>query len=844
MARVSESDIAAIRENADIVAVIGRDVQLSQRGKEFVGLCPFHPDHKPSLQVSPRKGIYKCFSCGAGGDVFKYLIQHDGVEFLEAVRYVAEIQGYNIEFTGEDRAKAQETADLYNALDIAARLFQRAFNSNSPAQDYLFGRRKIDPEIAKDFGIGFAPREWDYLLQSIGPGSNADISFGTLERAGLIHARRDRSGFYDYFRGRLVFPITDLTGRVIGFSGRDLTGDQSAPKYLNSPESPVFNKSRILFGLPQASPLIKSTRQAVVVEGYLDAVAGQQAEFPVIATGGTVFTNTHAEILGRRYPGLEIILAFDGDNAGRTATLKASAQLLGETNAYVCLLPEGQDPDEIVLREPTPGTTLFESGRGGREIFAELLNQRVPVFDYYLREKLRDRKLDNPGAVSGFLREVAGDFRRIPRDVLPIYVAALSQRVGIDAGSITSVLSDRSYELDRGHTIPPREHCETELLHGMMLLPSVFGRFREVVSADLFTNPERRAVFEYLAQGGNVDSVHAPLLQTATDATERIMCLPGNEALRSHILHSLLSPPNAARRRNLGYFELMYRLIRSWEAFHTVNAAGDKGHSIERLGLLVGGLENTLAGWEGVGDWKHLEDLPGARIVKGKYLIVERSWKGDQIPAVFGGLGEYLLQHGNTFAQAIGASPATDITANHELVSFDLEDAPVNGNQVFSIASTTYRDGTLNNSTLFARRDEEEQHVLAGFLLSASEFDRIVTYRGSHDIAALRRRTAKHFGEESRAFGLVGQVKRRHRDVSVLLERMLNGRTLDKSLRTAETHFFGDCRGGFDVPSDQIPALYAEFLRTGNPKCVEWILGHNIRDTVSPLAILHMASVA
>ncbi|MBU0907699.1 MAG: DNA primase, partial [Nanoarchaeota archaeon] len=785
MGRVSDVDIANIREAASIVDIVGANVPLRRSGREYTGLCPFHQDHTPSLHVNPQKGIYKCFACGAGGDVFGYVMRRDGVGFLEAVRSVAETKGLHVKFSGEDHARAIETAPLYEALETATKLFQRALNSNSSAQDYLFGERKVESATAEDFRIGFAPDEWDYLLQSLGPGSNAGISLETLERSGLVHARRDHSGFYDYFRNRIIFPITDPTGRVVGFSGRDLSGDPKAPKYLNTPESPVFRKGEVLFGLTQAAPLIKAERQAVVVEGYLDAVTGQQADFPTIAVGGTAFTRQHAETLRRRHPGLEIFLTFDGDSAGQTAADKASAQLLGSSDTYVCLLPDGQDPADILTRERTPGTTLFDTGTGGKEAFARILSQGVPIFEHYMSHKLKGRKLDGPAAVSEFLRGMAKDLQGVPRDVLPVYVNEISRRTNIDHDSIHQALSNQEYEKHRGRTIPPRDHLETELIHGLMILQSVVERFREVLTPDTFTSPERRAVVAYLLGGHEVSSVHTPLFQAASDATERIMRVPGNEELRSHLLYGLLSPPNNIRRKNLGHFLDVYQMIQAWEAFRRVNEAGHRGHSIERISTLVAGLEETLHDWETPGNWKNVEDLPGARVVGGKYLLVERSWAGEQIPGDFGTLGEYLLKHGANFAQTIGASPVTDIAAGDRLVSFDIEDSPAKGNQIISIASTTYTKATLRNSTLFARTDREEPLLLEDFLPTMADFDTILTYRGDHDIAAVRRRANAHFGNNSRAQGLVAQMRRKHRDISAISRKITDGKTLDRRLKTA-----------------------------------------------------------
>jgi uncharacterized protein YprB with RNaseH-like and TPR domain len=284
----------------------------------------------------------------------------------------------------------------------------------------------------------------------------------------------------------------------------------------------------------------------------------------------------------------------------------------------------------------------------------------------------------------------------------------------------------------------------------------------------------------------------------------------------------------------------MYRLMIGWSAFHTISKTGDRGHSIETLSSLSGGLEALLAAQENLGSWKNLIDLPGARIVEDRYLLVERSWQGEELPKTFGALGEYLLTHGKDFARVIGASPATDIRQQDRVFSFDVEDGPT---QVYSIASTSYDDGKLTNSTLFARQEQDEPHILAGFLPTTVSHDKIITFRGAHDLAALRRGAVKHFPEGSPHFTQIARMRIRNRDVSVFIDGILGRRVIDRSLRSAEKHLFGFDRP-FDPPSERMHEIYNLFLQTRDPKYAEQILRHTITDTISPLAILHMASVA
>ena len=333
-----------VLEAIDIVDVIGERVSLKRKGREYVGLCPFHDDHRPSMAVSPQKQIFKCWSCGVGGDVFKFVQLSQRVEFTEALRMLAERAGISTRDT-ERQANQPSREPIRQALKWAAAHFQRNLQqtpAGKAALDYAHRRGMTDETIAR-FGLGLAADAWDDLLQQA---NRARVPGEALQQAGLI-ASNDQGRTYDRFRNRLIFPINDALGRVVAFGGRTL-GDDPA-KYLNSPETPLFNKSRILYGLDVARQDIGRERQAIIVEGYTDAVLLSQAGVRnVVATLGTALTDSHVKLL--RPLADVLLMCFDSDEAGmRAADRAVETALRHRITVKVVIMPDGQDPADFVI---------------------------------------------------------------------------------------------------------------------------------------------------------------------------------------------------------------------------------------------------------------------------------------------------------------------------------------------------------------------------------------------------------------------------------------------------------------------------------------------------------------
>lgn len=344
--------IDAVLARTDIVELIGARVPLRKAGKDYKACCPFHDERTPSFTVSADKQFYHCFGCGMHGSAIGFLMEYERLDFVEAVTDLARRAG--LEMPEDGRRMAPAGPDLKPVMASAAAYYQDALRHHPQAErahHYLKGRG-ITGAVAKTFQLGYAPSGWSGLLTALGK----EYEPALLERAGLVIARDGASGYYDRFRDRVMFPIADAHRRVIGFGGRVL--DQGEPKYMNSPETPLFHKGHELYGLPQALPSIEKQGRVLVVEGYMDVIALSQFGIAyVVATLGTATTREHLERLFRFAP--EIVFCFDGDRAGREAGWRALEQALtvlrdGRQVSFL-FLPEGEDPDTLVRKEGTVG---------------------------------------------------------------------------------------------------------------------------------------------------------------------------------------------------------------------------------------------------------------------------------------------------------------------------------------------------------------------------------------------------------------------------------------------------------------------------------------------------------
>ncbi|KPN17592.1 DNA primase [Xanthomonas sp. Mitacek01] len=353
MARIPDAFIDDLLARTDIVEVINARVPLKRQGKEYASRCPFHDERSASFTVSPTKQFYHCFGCGAHGTAISFLMNYDRLEFLDAVDELAKRAGMEIPRDTQQREARPDSAPMYDALDAASRFFVRALAGNDGARAYLDGRG-LDGAIRDTFAIGYAPDGFSSLKDALGKDDPRRIA--VLEKVGLL-SKNDRGHSYDKFRDRVIFPIHDRRGRVIAFGGRVLKPEDS-PKYLNSPETPLFHKGRELYGLWQVRQANQKIERLVVVEGYMDVVSLFQFGVPqAVATLGTATTPDHAELLFRNAP--DVFFCFDGDAAGRRAATRAMESVLPRMRdgrqAFFLFLPDGEDPDTIVRTEGAAG---------------------------------------------------------------------------------------------------------------------------------------------------------------------------------------------------------------------------------------------------------------------------------------------------------------------------------------------------------------------------------------------------------------------------------------------------------------------------------------------------------
>ncbi len=352
MARIPDAFIDDLLARSDIVELIGARVPLKKQGKEYAARCPFHDERSPSFTVSPTKQFYHCFGCGAHGTALSFLMQYDRMEFLDAVEELARRVGVEVPRDTQQRNANPDTLDLFKAVEAAAQFFRRQLATSPKALAYL-DARGVNEGVRERFHLGYAPDGFSALKDALG---TDERRMKLLERAGLF-SRSENGRVYDKFRDRLVFPILDRRGRPIAFGGRVLDPEDS-PKYLNSPETPLFHKGRELYGLWQVRQAHSTIPRLVVVEGYMDVIAlFEHGVDTAVATLGTATTPDHAELLFRN--AADVYFCFDGDRAGRSAAWKAVESVLPRMRdgrqAFFLFLPEGEDPDTIVRKEGAAG---------------------------------------------------------------------------------------------------------------------------------------------------------------------------------------------------------------------------------------------------------------------------------------------------------------------------------------------------------------------------------------------------------------------------------------------------------------------------------------------------------
>ncbi len=418
--RVPEQKIEEVRRASDIVDVISGYVKLKKRGKNFLGLCPFHTEKTPSFNVSPDRQMYHCFGCGVGGNVFTFVMENDKVSFVEAVRTLAERAGISLpQETSADREQVTENEALYNVCKTAGRFFyDNMMNTVEGQLAYqYFKHRGFTEETIRTFGLGYSMNAWDALLKHA---ENEKLDLNLFEKAGLLIKREDGSGMYDRFRGRAMFPIFSVTGRVIGFGARKMREDDPLPgKYINSPETPIYNKSRSLYGIFQAKEAIREKEFAILVEGYADLISVYQAGIKnIVASSGTALTEEQIELINRYAK--NITLVYDADSAGSKATLRGVDLIIEQgLDVKVATLPDGDDPDSFVKKN-------------GGEAFQQLLDDAASFLDFKAKMFQTQGALDTPEGQTEAVRSIVETLAKMKDELKrSFYIKRVGERYGI-----------------------------------------------------------------------------------------------------------------------------------------------------------------------------------------------------------------------------------------------------------------------------------------------------------------------------------------------------------------------------------------------------------------------------
>ncbi len=502
MAFIPEDKLLEIKDAARIEEVVGQYVQLQQRGKNLLGLCPFHPDTAPSFTVSPDKGIFHCFGCGAGGNVFSFLMQHQRLSFPEAVQELARRYGITITMKdlGPEGGRQAKKRQLMQEINKEAAAFYQtclAGAKGEKGRGYI-KKRGLTKEVVRDFHIGYALEEWDGLRRHL---QNRGISLDAAQEVGLLVPRQN-GGYYDRFRDRLMFPIMDRQERVIAFGGRIIGPGE--PKYLNSPESPLYSKGRTLYGLPQAQEALRLTGAALVVEGYMDLLALRVHGIAnVVATLGTALTREQVRLLKNQVA--KVVLVFDGDVAGARAMRRAFPIFAAEGLAVRVLpLPAGQDPDTYAFQH-------------GVELFRSPWDQAQPWFAFLVEELIAAHGLEVEGRVR-IAEELRPYFQALSDPVEQgLWLHFAGERLGVDEAalrrSLCSAAPVAARRLDQGRC--QLNNPEERLLKWVLHHPGIVPLEELEEWAQDFENRELQCLMEWVIRSLKEDGAldHSLLIQ-------------------------------------------------------------------------------------------------------------------------------------------------------------------------------------------------------------------------------------------------------------------------------------------------------------------------------------------
>lgn len=588
-----------IRDATDIVDLVSEHVQLTRRGRNFLGLCPFHEEKTPSFSVNPDRQFYHCFGCGVGGDVFKFIQEIDRVTFVEAVKFLAERAGIALpERSGPSREEAEAADELYRANDLAQKYFHHLLlkdDVGTNARTYLQTRSLTDETIAR-FGLGYAPPEWNALLKVAG---RRGLSPQILERAGLALQSSKSSDHYDRFRDRITFPIANLSDRTIAFGARALQPDQE-PKYLNSPETTIYHKGRVLYGLSISRDAIRRQDAVLVVEGYMDLISLAQAGIQhVVATSGTALTEDHGRLLARF--ARQVVLLFDGDAAGSTAAMRALEVLLGTgLDARVVSLPSEHDPDTFVQTH-------------GSDALLKRAENAQSVLDFYLKQLAQRHDLSSVEGKSRAVETLKPLIAKLnkPQDAVrrDLLLREVAQRLAVDEQALRDGVQASMRRPQRSpkaiaespptaDSDPPRPELEfiSLLINFPQLIPETIREFAPDSLTDARTQALCRTLFDHHAHGKAID-LGMIISELADDALKRLVtqCAAQGDAQREAQDFDEEQVEQQWRKSLLGFQKVALQkcIPNACRAYEQAKASNNK-HEAERINKEIYRLQKEI----------------------------------------------------------------------------------------------------------------------------------------------------------------------------------------------------------------------------------------------------------
>lgn len=494
---IPKEEIQQVLQATDIVSLIDQQVPLKKTGKNFVGLCPFHSEKSPSFVVSSDRQNYHCYGCGVSGDAIRFLMETDGLRFMEAVEELASRAGIQLSLKTGIKPAEQEESEQHKCLREAKAFYKKSLSKAEG--DSLIGRyiqeRNLNEELITRFSLGFAPDKWDGVYEYL---NQKKFQAEVQESVGLIKSKT-KGGYYDFLRNRLVFPIRDIRGRVIGFAGRKLADD--GPKYLNPPETELYKKSSVLYGMYEGKEALRRKRKAILVEGYMDVIRMHEGGFEeALAACGTALTQDHIQVLHRQFI-KEVVLLFDGDQAGRAAAVKSARLCLeSDMEASVCLLPEGLDPDDMIAEN-------------GSEALEQLIVSSPNVLEFLIRNAAEASK----GKGLAGEKEAIIDLLQIYRNIhdplkKDLLVSRVSHFFGIDKQTIMKELQQTPSQglapvsapvvsiIPREVSFSKEEKREVDLVQYMLLHPQAIQWVKQYISPDELSHVWLKALLERLLQ--------------------------------------------------------------------------------------------------------------------------------------------------------------------------------------------------------------------------------------------------------------------------------------------------------------------------------------------------------